>query len=85
MGWLLLAVLPLIGLTQLVCGLSTSDMVIFGRSTGDQNMLSGHADVVLEHGVLVCSFEKVVHHCRQFFGERFEERCFETDAPFEDL
>ena len=60
-------------------------MVVSGRLTSGQDLLCSRADVVFEHGVLVCSFEQVVHCCWQLFGERLKERCARTDASLEDL
>ena len=60
-------------------------MVVFGRSTSNQDLLCGRANVVFEHRVFVCLFEQVVHYCGWFFSERFKERCIGTYASFKDL
>ena len=61
LAWLLLVVPLLTSLPQLVLRLGTSDMVIFSRSTSDQDLLCSCVDVIRMHGVFVCSFEQVIH------------------------
>ena len=85
LAWLLLVVPLLTSLPQLVLRLGTSDMVIFSRSTSDQDLLCSCVDVIRMHGVFVCSFEQVIHCFWRFFSEKLEEQRTQTNASLEDL
>ena len=56
-----------------------------GRTIGDQDLLSSCPDVIFKHGVLICSSEQIVHHCRWLLCARLKEWCAWTDASLEDL
>ena len=69
----------------LACGFRVSGWVVPDISTGDQDLLGCCADIVLKHGVLICSFEQIVHRCWGFLGKKFKEWCTRADASFKDL
>ena len=59
--WLALFVLPLTLLPSLAHDFGIPNCVILGRLASDQDLLSGCADIVFEHGIFVCPFEQIVH------------------------
>ena len=69
---LLLANSPLASLPRLVQGLRTSCLIVFGQTIGNQDLLSSYPDIVLKHGVFVCSPEQVIHHCRWLLCKRLK-------------
>ena len=42
-------------------------------------------NIILEHGVFVCSFEQIVHSHKRLFGEGFKEGYTRADTAFKDL
>ena len=47
--------------------------------------MSSCVDIVLKHGIFVCSFEQIIHCCLRLLGEGFKEGCTRADTPFKNL
>ena len=59
--------------------------IVLSRLASNQDLLSGYANTVFEHGIFVCPYEQVVHSYEGLFSKGLEERCARADTPLKDL